>query len=310
MRAAIGVIAEKGTAALRMADIAARAGMSTGHILYHFGRRTGSCSKSSRGARRTSGPGSRAPPTKPRPLTRSWTCSSASTSPPPGRRTLRAVDAGTGPASRRSRSAGPHRAAGRLGRTPGGHRPRGPGRGELHRRGPPRLHRPGRGHAERALRGRDVRAVPLAARLRARVRPVRPPARAASHRPGVTRTRRTGSRPAASTPTRPGAGLPARTWWVSGPWRSPNWSRAPGATAATTAGQDSTAGRRGSFVSVRGVGRRTRRAPRIVLRRPPCAGARPGRRRRRASPPGRRAGASSTRPGRPLPSRGRDGGGR
>ncbi|MER6199137.1 TetR/AcrR family transcriptional regulator [Streptomyces sp. NPDC001586] len=39
MRAAISVIAEKGTAALRMSDIAARAGMSTGHILYHFGRK-------------------------------------------------------------------------------------------------------------------------------------------------------------------------------------------------------------------------------------------------------------------------------
>lgn len=39
MRAAIGVIAEKGTAALRMSDIAERAGMSTGHILYHFGRK-------------------------------------------------------------------------------------------------------------------------------------------------------------------------------------------------------------------------------------------------------------------------------
>ncbi|KKZ75123.1 TetR family transcriptional regulator [Streptomyces showdoensis] len=39
MRAAIGLIAEKGTAALRMSDIAARAGMSTGHILYHFGKK-------------------------------------------------------------------------------------------------------------------------------------------------------------------------------------------------------------------------------------------------------------------------------
>ncbi|MFD0423900.1 TetR/AcrR family transcriptional regulator [Streptomyces parvus] len=39
MEAAIGVIAEKGTAALRMSDIAARAGMSTGHILYHFGKK-------------------------------------------------------------------------------------------------------------------------------------------------------------------------------------------------------------------------------------------------------------------------------
>ncbi|MEU9701000.1 TetR/AcrR family transcriptional regulator [Streptomyces sp. NPDC047981] len=39
MRAAIGVIAEKGTAALRMSDIAERAGMSTGHILYHFGKK-------------------------------------------------------------------------------------------------------------------------------------------------------------------------------------------------------------------------------------------------------------------------------
>ncbi|WP_432088045.1 MULTISPECIES: TetR/AcrR family transcriptional regulator [unclassified Streptomyces] len=39
MRAAIGVIAEKGAAAARMSDIAARAGMSTGHILYHFGRK-------------------------------------------------------------------------------------------------------------------------------------------------------------------------------------------------------------------------------------------------------------------------------
>ncbi|MYR81126.1 TetR/AcrR family transcriptional regulator [Streptomyces filamentosus] len=39
MKAAIGVIAEKGTAALRMSDIAARAGMSTGHILYHFGKK-------------------------------------------------------------------------------------------------------------------------------------------------------------------------------------------------------------------------------------------------------------------------------
>ncbi|MEU1228832.1 TetR/AcrR family transcriptional regulator [Streptomyces sp. NPDC005828] len=39
MQAAISVIAEKGTAALRMSDIAARAGMSTGHILYHFGKK-------------------------------------------------------------------------------------------------------------------------------------------------------------------------------------------------------------------------------------------------------------------------------
>ncbi|XUM02670.1 TetR/AcrR family transcriptional regulator [Streptomyces venezuelae ATCC 10712] len=39
MRAAISVIAEKGTAALRMSDIATRAGMSTGHILYHFGKK-------------------------------------------------------------------------------------------------------------------------------------------------------------------------------------------------------------------------------------------------------------------------------
>ncbi|WP_328787399.1 MULTISPECIES: TetR/AcrR family transcriptional regulator [unclassified Streptomyces] len=39
MRAAISVIAEKGTAAVRMSDIAARAGMSTGHILYHFGKK-------------------------------------------------------------------------------------------------------------------------------------------------------------------------------------------------------------------------------------------------------------------------------
>ncbi|MFI5530234.1 TetR/AcrR family transcriptional regulator [Kitasatospora sp. NPDC051853] len=39
MRAAIGAIAEKGPAGVRMADIAARAGMSTGHILYHFGRK-------------------------------------------------------------------------------------------------------------------------------------------------------------------------------------------------------------------------------------------------------------------------------
>ncbi|MEV7547890.1 TetR/AcrR family transcriptional regulator, partial [Streptomyces sp. NPDC089915] len=39
MLAAVAVIAEKGTAAVRMSDIAARAGMSTGHILYHFGRK-------------------------------------------------------------------------------------------------------------------------------------------------------------------------------------------------------------------------------------------------------------------------------
>ncbi|OKI12667.1 TetR family transcriptional regulator [Streptomyces sp. CB03911] len=39
MRAAISAIAEKGTAAVRMSDIAARAGMSTGHILYHFGKK-------------------------------------------------------------------------------------------------------------------------------------------------------------------------------------------------------------------------------------------------------------------------------
>ncbi|MFI8253115.1 TetR/AcrR family transcriptional regulator [Streptomyces filamentosus] len=39
MKAAIGVIAEKGAAALRMSDIAERAGMSTGHILYHFGKK-------------------------------------------------------------------------------------------------------------------------------------------------------------------------------------------------------------------------------------------------------------------------------
>ncbi|MEU9133324.1 TetR/AcrR family transcriptional regulator [Kitasatospora sp. NPDC048540] len=39
MRAAISAIAEKGTAAVRMSEIAARAGMSTGHILYHFGKK-------------------------------------------------------------------------------------------------------------------------------------------------------------------------------------------------------------------------------------------------------------------------------
>ncbi|MGW6989605.1 TetR/AcrR family transcriptional regulator [Streptomyces sp. NPDC054946] len=39
MRAAIAVIAEKGSAAVRMSDIAERAGMSTGHILYHFGKK-------------------------------------------------------------------------------------------------------------------------------------------------------------------------------------------------------------------------------------------------------------------------------
>ncbi|MFC9325639.1 TetR/AcrR family transcriptional regulator [Kitasatospora sp. NPDC057015] len=39
MRAAISAIAEKGAAAVRMSDIAARAGMSTGHILYHFGKK-------------------------------------------------------------------------------------------------------------------------------------------------------------------------------------------------------------------------------------------------------------------------------
>ncbi|WP_189921590.1 TetR/AcrR family transcriptional regulator [Kitasatospora xanthocidica] len=39
MRAAISAIAEKGPAAVRMSDIAARAGMSTGHILYHFGKK-------------------------------------------------------------------------------------------------------------------------------------------------------------------------------------------------------------------------------------------------------------------------------
>ncbi|MFF3015559.1 TetR/AcrR family transcriptional regulator [Streptomyces sp. NPDC057939] len=39
MRAAISVIAEKGTAGMRMSDIAERAGMSTGHILYHFGKK-------------------------------------------------------------------------------------------------------------------------------------------------------------------------------------------------------------------------------------------------------------------------------
>ncbi|MFJ8043656.1 TetR/AcrR family transcriptional regulator [Kitasatospora sp. NPDC096147] len=40
MRAAIAAIAEKGgPGGVRMADIAARAGMSTGHILYHFGRK-------------------------------------------------------------------------------------------------------------------------------------------------------------------------------------------------------------------------------------------------------------------------------
>lgn len=39
MLAAITAIAEKGAAAVRMSDIAARAGMSTGHILYHFGKK-------------------------------------------------------------------------------------------------------------------------------------------------------------------------------------------------------------------------------------------------------------------------------
>jgi AcrR family transcriptional regulator len=39
MEAAIEAIAELGADNVRMADIAARAGMSTGHILYHFGRK-------------------------------------------------------------------------------------------------------------------------------------------------------------------------------------------------------------------------------------------------------------------------------
>src|SRR5215469_3673959 len=39
MRAAMGAIAEMGAAKVRMADIAERAGMSTGHILYHFGKK-------------------------------------------------------------------------------------------------------------------------------------------------------------------------------------------------------------------------------------------------------------------------------
>jgi AcrR family transcriptional regulator len=39
MEAAIGAIAEVGADRVRMVDIAARAGMSTGHILYHFGRK-------------------------------------------------------------------------------------------------------------------------------------------------------------------------------------------------------------------------------------------------------------------------------
>ncbi|WP_223243408.1 TetR/AcrR family transcriptional regulator [Streptomyces sp. CBMA123] len=39
MRAAISAIAEKGAATVRMSDIAERAGMSTGHILYHFGKK-------------------------------------------------------------------------------------------------------------------------------------------------------------------------------------------------------------------------------------------------------------------------------
>ncbi|WP_439678150.1 TetR/AcrR family transcriptional regulator [Embleya sp. MST-111070] len=39
MRAAMAAIAEKGAAKVRMSDIAERAGMSTGHILYHFGKK-------------------------------------------------------------------------------------------------------------------------------------------------------------------------------------------------------------------------------------------------------------------------------
>lgn len=39
MRAALSAIAELGASKVRMSDIAARAGMSTGHILYHFGRK-------------------------------------------------------------------------------------------------------------------------------------------------------------------------------------------------------------------------------------------------------------------------------
>lgn len=39
MRAATTAIAEHGVNKVRMSDIAAQAGMSTGHILYHFGRK-------------------------------------------------------------------------------------------------------------------------------------------------------------------------------------------------------------------------------------------------------------------------------
>ena len=41
MEAAISAIAELGADRVRMVDIAARAGMSTGHILYYFGRKDG-----------------------------------------------------------------------------------------------------------------------------------------------------------------------------------------------------------------------------------------------------------------------------
>ncbi|MEE6170292.1 MULTISPECIES: TetR/AcrR family transcriptional regulator [unclassified Mycolicibacterium] len=39
MHAAMGLIAERGVGKVRMVDIAARSGMSTGHILYHFGKK-------------------------------------------------------------------------------------------------------------------------------------------------------------------------------------------------------------------------------------------------------------------------------
>ena len=39
MEAAIAVIAAKGLATTRIADIADRAGMSTGHVMYYFGTR-------------------------------------------------------------------------------------------------------------------------------------------------------------------------------------------------------------------------------------------------------------------------------
>lgn len=196
MRAAISAIAEKGTAAVRMSDIAARAGMSTGHILYHFGRKDRlllevlAWSEADLGARFQQAADEAASPAEKLALFVRFYL--------PRHQGDERYALWTQVLAQRhddSRPAPAHRAVRRLGGAPGSHPPGGTGPGAVRRCGPFRVRHQGRGHAQRALRRRDVRTLALAERLRALVRPVRPRTRTAADRPGLTTRPGPGSRP-------------------------------------------------------------------------------------------------------------------